>query len=116
MCVVTRRGRAGYTSITRHSQVLNHQSDDTEVSSVPEVYTTSTASLACSKEYTPNAPNPVKYTLYGYKHSNVRTYLYHSICIVFLGIPYLISHSSLRFFVWLKLKTCDLNECDCVLG
>ncbi|XP_031641127.1 probable cation-transporting ATPase 13A3 [Contarinia nasturtii] len=112
------RARAGYTSITRQSQILNHQCDNIEIENenVPEVCSGSaTSSSASSREYLPNAPSPVAYNAYGYKSSTIRTLLYHMISILFLGIPYLISHSSLQFFVWLKLQSCDLDSCDLIL-
>lgn len=116
----TGRRRASYTSLTRNKQVLNHQNDDTEIEieNVSEVKSTigSTNTNICTKEYTPKAPSPVEYTIYGYKNSTLRTYLYHIICIALFGIPYLISRLSLQFYVWFKLKTCDLDDCDCVLS
>lgn len=115
------RVRAGYTSITRQSQILNHQNDDNEFENLSNVCNNSAnssrqSSNTSSREFLPNAPSPVTYNAYGYKHSTIRTYFYHAISIIFLGIPYLISHSSLQFFVWLKLQQCDLADCEFVLG
>lgn len=109
------RTRAGYTSITKQNQILNHHNDDTDIENVTDISTAIPANVS-SNEYIPNAPNPVVYNAYGYQYSNLRTIFYHAISIILLGIPYLISHLYLPFYVWLKFKKSDLSVCHLVCG
>lgn len=96
---------------------MYHQNDETETENVSNVCSESaTSSNASSTEFIPNAPSPVNYNAYGYKHSSIRTYIYHVISILLFGIPYLIFHSNLRLSVWFKLQKCDLGNCEFVLG
>lgn len=110
------RTRAGYTSITKQNQILNHHNDDTDIENVTEVCTGSASNVSIANDYIPNAPNPIVYNIYGYQYSNLRTFFYHAIAIILLGIPYLISHLYQPFYVWLKLKKSDLNVCHLVFG
>lgn len=104
------------------NNVINSGASTSSTSSTSSSPSSSLSSLpafthgASSTEYIPNAPNSVTYTIYGYRHSQIRTILYHVISILFLGIPYLIAHTSISFYVWLKFKKSELNVCDIVLG
>lgn len=107
--------RADYIPISKQYQILNHQNDSVEFDSGTKG-SNSSSSATSSIDHLPNAPNPIIYTLYGYKCSTVRKCLYHMISVIFLGIPYLISNLSLSFYVWLKFSKCDLSICDIVLS
>lgn len=122
--------RNEYTLITRHSQTLNHlteQNDsvspDSTISGlnendkiVSDLYFASNERIPTQQSSSDmNALSAVIYNIYGFQISRIRQYLFHFISILFLGIPYLIFRW-FSFGTQLKYRKCDLGESDVILG
>lgn len=117
--------RNEYTLITKHSQTLNHLTEENDsIRTDPTISgynENDKIALDASYEQIPNQQSSsdtmsaVVYTIYGFQSSRIRQYLFHFVSILFLGIPYLIFRW-FSFGTQLKYRKCDLGECDVILG
>lgn len=57
----------------------------------------------------------ITFEIYGYKKNKFKTILFHTIAILFLGIPYLVA-SWYNQVKLLKLKKCPLKDSDTLYG
>lgn len=118
-------GRREYTLITKHCQVLDHQSDqhgiNSNLSHFPDKEMSTSSHGSCDDELSiddrkkPTETSPIIYTIYGFQYSNARNYVFHILSFLLLGIPYLLIKWS-RFAYQLKHRPCDLVKCDLVYG
>lgn len=120
--------RNEYTLITKHSQTLNHLTEQNDTDSpdsqlsglndktVSDLYFASNERIP-TQQSSPDtkALSAVTYNIYGFQISRIRQYLFHFISILFFGIPYFIFRW-LSFGTQLKYRKCDLGESDVILG
>lgn len=123
--------RSDYTLITKHSQTLNHfteQYDSNANESVKKSASTfdyqsiASSSNTSSAEHLSNAQtsvtakNNVIYTAYGFQVSALRAYLFYSLSVLLIGIPYILFKWFPLTWIRLKYRPCDLNESDKIFG
>lgn len=129
ICLIS--GRRNYTLLSKHSQILNHQNESYGIDKTSLKYdkesfrheSTPSSNTSCDEQISIDqsyqnelsTQNPVIYTIYGFQHSALRTYLFHILSILLLGIPYFIVKWFKTAFQ-LKYRQCDLGVCDVVFS
>lgn len=127
-------GNCGYTSISKHSQILEHNEQEYAGSLSPTAdqdelrHTIGEREIQGTPISGPPSPNhsisaniqnnnisPIIYTIYGYRRSTVRNALFNVCAIALLGIPYLIVNW-FPTFIYLRYVKCDLKDCDLIFG
>lgn len=123
-------GRSGYTPITKHSQILDHKGPESDTtgytsfdhgkdsSNWPHTHSASNEDITVSTSATNNQTGNLISTIYtisGYRYSAIRSFLFHVISILLIGIPYLLI-SWFPSLINLKYLKSELRFSDFVLG